>query len=65
LPLRRVHSELGSGGGLTIKNKPKATVGDRYDVILTDGSDPKIEVARIVIEITGRHRSAAELTESL
>ena len=46
-----------------MKKKPKAAVGDRYDVILTDGGDQKIEVARIVKEITGRHRSAAELTE--
>jgi hypothetical protein len=62
-PLRWVHSELGSGGGLTMKKKPKAAVGDRYDVILTDGGDHKIEVARIVKEITGRHRVSAELTE--
>jgi large subunit ribosomal protein L7/L12 len=46
-----------------VKNKPKAAVGDRYDVILTDGGDQKIEVARIVKEITGRHRVATELTE--
>jgi ribosomal protein L7/L12 len=46
-----------------MKKKPKAAVGDRHDVILTDGGDQKIEVARIVKEITGRHRSAAELTE--
>jgi len=46
-----------------MKNKPKAAVGDRCDVILTDGGDQKIEVARVVAEITGRHRVAAELTE--
>jgi ribosomal protein L7/L12 len=46
-----------------MKKEPKAAVGDRYDVILTDGGDQEIEVARIVKEITGRHRSAAELTE--
>jgi large subunit ribosomal protein L7/L12 len=46
-----------------MKKKPKAAVGDRYDVILTDGGDEKIEVARIVKEITGRHRVRAELTE--
>jgi hypothetical protein len=28
-----------------MKKKPKAAVGDRYDVILTDGGDQKIEVA--------------------
>jgi ribosomal protein L7/L12 len=32
-------------------------------VILTDGGDQKIEVARVVKEITRRHRVAAELTE--
>jgi large subunit ribosomal protein L7/L12 len=48
---------------MTMKKKPKAAVGDRYDVILTDGGDRKIEVARVVKEITGRHRVAAELTE--
>jgi hypothetical protein len=47
----RVHAELGSGGGVTMKKNPKAAVGDRYDVILTDGGDQKIEVARIVKEI--------------
>jgi ribosomal protein L7/L12 len=46
-----------------MKKKPKAAVGDRYDVILTDGGDQKIEVARIVKEITGRHRVGAEPTE--
>ena len=46
-----------------MKKKPKAAVGDRYDVILSDGGDQKIEVARIVKEITGRHRVATELTE--
>jgi large subunit ribosomal protein L7/L12 len=46
-----------------LKKKPKAAVGDRYDVILTDGGDQKIEVARVVKKITGRHRVAAELTE--
>ena len=46
-----------------MKKKPKAALGDRYDVILTDGGDQKIEVARVVQEITGRHRVAAELTE--
>jgi hypothetical protein len=45
-----------------VKKKPKAAVGDRYEVILTDGGDQKIEVARIVKEITGRHRVATELT---
>jgi large subunit ribosomal protein L7/L12 len=48
---------------MTMKKKPKAAVGDRYDVILTNGGDQKIEVARVVTEITGRHRVAAELTE--
>ena len=46
-----------------MKKKPKAAVGDRYDVILTDGGDQKIEVARVVQGITGRHRVGAELTE--
>ena len=46
-----------------MKKKPKAAAGDRYDVILTDGGDQKIEVARVVKEITRRHRVAAELTE--
>ena len=46
-----------------MKKKPGAALGDRYDVILTDGGDQKIEVARVVAEITGRHRVAAELTE--
>ena len=46
-----------------MKKKAKAAVGDRYDVILTDGGDQKIEVVRIVKEITGRHRVSAELTE--
>ena len=48
---------------MTMKKKPEAGVGDRYDVILIDGGDQKIEVARVVKEITGRHRVAAELTE--
>jgi hypothetical protein len=39
-----------------MKKKPKAAVGDRYDAILTDGGDRKIEVARVVKTITGRHR---------
>ena len=44
--------------------KPKAAVGVRYDVILTDGGDQKIEVATTVVqELTARHRVAAELTE--
>jgi len=46
-----------------MKRKAKAAVGNRYDVILTDGGDQKIEVVRIVKEITGRHRVSAELTE--
>jgi hypothetical protein len=46
-----------------MKKKPKAAVGDRYDVILTDGGDQKIEVARIVKKISGQHRVGAELTE--
>jgi large subunit ribosomal protein L7/L12 len=46
-----------------MKEKPKAAVGNRYDVILTDGGDQKIEVARVVKEVTGRHRVAAELTD--
>jgi ribosomal protein L7/L12 len=46
-----------------MKKKPKAAAGDRSDVILTDGGDQKIEVARVVKEITRRHRVAAELTE--
>ena len=46
-----------------MKKKPEAGVGDRYDVILIDGGDQKIEVARIVKEITGRRRVRAELTE--
>ena len=58
-----IRAELGGGGGLTMKKKPKASVGDRYDVILTDGGDQKIEVARVVKEITRRHRVAAELTK--
>jgi len=31
-----------------MKGKPKAAVGNRYDVVLTDGGDQKIEVVRIV-----------------
>ena len=46
-----------------MKKKPKAAVGERYDVVVTDGRDQKIEMARIVKEITGRHRVSAELTE--
>jgi large subunit ribosomal protein L7/L12 len=46
-----------------VKKKPKAAVWDLYDVILSDGGDQRIEVARIVKEITGRHRVGAELTE--
>ncbi len=46
-----------------MKEKPKAAVGNRYDVILTDGGDQKIGVARVVKEVTGRHRVGAELTE--
>ena len=48
-----------------MKEKPKAAVGDRYDVTLTNGGDQKIEVARVVKEVTGRHRVGAELTELL
>ena len=33
-----------------MEKKPKAAVGDRYDVLLTDGGDEKIEVTRIVKE---------------
>jgi hypothetical protein len=36
---------------VSVKKKPKAAVGDRYDVILTYGGDRKIEVARVVKEI--------------
>ena len=31
--------------------------------LLTDGGDQKTEVARIVTELSGRHRVSAELTE--
>jgi hypothetical protein len=49
---------------MTKMKKPKAAVGVRYDVILTDGGDQKIEVATTVVqELTARHRVAAELTE--
>jgi ribosome-interacting GTPase 1 len=43
--------------GVTMKKKPKASVGDRYDVILTDGGDPEddLEVFR---ELTGLHYPA-------
>jgi hypothetical protein len=46
-----------------MKKKPKAAMGDRHDVIMIDGGDQKIEVARVVKEVTGRHRVGAELTE--
>ena len=54
-----------AGEALTMKKKPKAAVGDRYDVILTDGGDQKIEVARVVKTITGRHRVGCRADRAL
>jgi ribosomal protein L7/L12 len=48
-----------------MKKKPKAAVGDRYDAILTDGGDQKIEVARVVKTITGRHRVGCRADRAL
>jgi hypothetical protein len=48
-----------------MKKKPKAAVGDRYDVILTDGGDQKIEVARIVKKSTGRTPSRCRAIRAL
>jgi large subunit ribosomal protein L7/L12 len=49
--------------GKKLKSKGKAPGGDRYDVILTDGGDRKIEVAKIFNEISGMRRVGAELQE--